>query len=151
MTQSDLIIPPTQTGYIIMTINYEYNDEVYYQGEGGGGNPVKVFRDKLRAEERCRQLNVEAFRDHFVTEKFYGREPTPGTGYRSSPAEYCYDINDLFKSHIAPEEAAVSWNFDLDTPYRFMLPLDITDERLADFVDDCAISFYTVAEAELEV
>lgn len=36
------------TGYVITEVGYEYNDEIYYQSESGGGTPVKVIWIKQR-------------------------------------------------------------------------------------------------------
>lgn len=48
------------TGYVITEVGYEYNDEIYYQGESGGGTPVKVYLDKEKAQFELDRLNLES-------------------------------------------------------------------------------------------
>lgn len=48
------------TGYVVTEIGYEYNDEIYYQSENGGGRPVRVFLDKAKAQDEVEKMNFEA-------------------------------------------------------------------------------------------
>ena len=43
--------------HIVMQVNYEYNDEIYY--EAGLYNPIKVFSSKEEASMYCEKLNLE--------------------------------------------------------------------------------------------
>lgn len=44
-------------GFVIMKIDWEYDDENYYRPEGGGGNPVKVFTNPSKALKICQEMN----------------------------------------------------------------------------------------------
>lgn len=48
------------TGYVVTEVGYEYNDEIYYQSESGGGTPVKVFLDKAKAQAEVDKMNLES-------------------------------------------------------------------------------------------
>lgn len=64
------------TGYVITEIGYEYNDEIYYQSESGGGVPVKVYLDKEKAQAELDKLNMESLMTCQI-------------------GEYSYDIKDV--------------------------------------------------------
>ena len=57
--------------YIVMEKSFEYNDEIYYTPESGGGNPENVFTDKEKAEQFARQKNVEFMKAHNPSEFSY--------------------------------------------------------------------------------
>ena len=48
------------TGYVVTEVGYEYNDEIYYQSESGGGTPVRVFLDKAKAQAEVDRMNLES-------------------------------------------------------------------------------------------
>ena len=47
----------TKTAFVVVEIGWEYNDEYYYRGECGGGNPRKIFLSKDSADFECEKLN----------------------------------------------------------------------------------------------
>src|SRR4051812_36679262 len=49
-------------GYVIIEKNFEYNDEYYYEGEGGGGTPEHVYTDHLKAEQELSRLERDKWR-----------------------------------------------------------------------------------------
>ena len=59
------------TGYVVSEVGFEYNDEIYHQSESGGGEPIKVFLDKNKANELVHQKNVEAFSKNNIMEYTY--------------------------------------------------------------------------------
>jgi len=63
------------TGYVILEIGWEYNDENYYRPECEGGLPRKFFTDRGRAAIECEQMNKEYWAEpsngsHGITHKF---------------------------------------------------------------------------------
>ena len=44
-------------GYVLMKVDWEYNDENYYRPEGEGGSPQKVFLDASKAISELNRLN----------------------------------------------------------------------------------------------
>jgi hypothetical protein len=55
-----------ETGYVVVEIGWEYNDEFYYRGESGGGNPVHVYLDKGAAEAKVAELNKIALSKEYA-------------------------------------------------------------------------------------
>lgn len=51
--------PARPVGFAVLQVNWEYNDE-YYDAQDEGGQVVKVFRSRQRAEAECAALNEEA-------------------------------------------------------------------------------------------
>jgi hypothetical protein len=56
------------TGFVVLEVGYEYNDQTYYQPESGGGKPVHIFTSKKRAEEVALQLAATKLRNLDPTE-----------------------------------------------------------------------------------
>ena len=50
--------PARPVGYAVVQLNWEYNDENYYT-EAEGGNLLKVYRSRERAEEECARCNAQ--------------------------------------------------------------------------------------------
>ena len=48
--------------YTIVQVGWEYNDEYYYQGENGGGNPLSVYKDRSKAEAAVLAKNIEEYK-----------------------------------------------------------------------------------------
>lgn len=68
--------------YIISKVGWEYNDENYYRPQDKGGNPVKAYRSKEKAQAECDRMNGEWLR-------------TDGADIRTDydrPAAYGYEI-----------------------------------------------------------
>ncbi len=51
--------PVRPVGFAVLRVNWEYNDE-YYDAQNEGGQVVKVFRSRERAEQECARLNERA-------------------------------------------------------------------------------------------
>lgn len=45
--------------FVVVEVDWEYNDEVWYQPEGEGVTPVKGFRSEQAAQQECDRLNKE--------------------------------------------------------------------------------------------
>lgn len=50
------------SGYVVVEVGYEYNDEIYYQPESGGGKPVHMYTSKKKAEQEALQLTASKLR-----------------------------------------------------------------------------------------
>lgn len=51
---------PQVDAYVLNTLNWEYNDEIYHRGENGdAGLPSKVYLNPDKAEEACFKANKE--------------------------------------------------------------------------------------------
>lgn len=50
----------SETIYLVMEQSFDYNDEYYFQTDGG--YPNSYFLDKAKAEEACSKKNLEEFK-----------------------------------------------------------------------------------------
>lgn len=53
----------TKTLYTVIEIGYEYNDEIMYQPESGGGTPLVAYTTKERAQKEVDALNKKSIMD----------------------------------------------------------------------------------------
>lgn len=48
--------------FVLMEVGWDYNDEVMFRTEGGGGHPTKVFDNEEAANKQCVSKNIEEFK-----------------------------------------------------------------------------------------
>lgn len=46
------------TGYVVVQVGYDYNDEIYCRSESGGGTPTKIYLDYNKAKAELHRLNL---------------------------------------------------------------------------------------------
>lgn len=88
--------------YVITEASFEYNDEIYYQGESEGGEPVLAYSTREVAEKA---LDIKT------------REWVDGTRTRySSLSDYGYEVDEVVDpekfselSGVALEEVEQAW------------------------------------------
>lgn len=112
----------------------EYNDQYYYQTEGGGGIPKNIFLTKEEADAARLKEEIRACR-HMECIGAYGED-----------IEYMCDS--------PAEEAAIQMaqifgkplkSYDPDSWYDWTVPEDATDEQIVEFMDLFnTFSFYSV-------
>lgn len=68
------------TVYVLMQEGWEYNDEIFFQSDGGGGRPHSFFTVEKDAQEECDKRNVKSFRELWENGEI---------------RQYCYGIDDL--------------------------------------------------------
>lgn len=120
--------------YVVMAVGYEYNDEINYRPESGGGDPIQVFYDKNLAELYVKQKNLEEYRKRFVPSKEC-RYYTEGLGH------YAYDFQEIDCTGKL-KEVLSDLGLDPDDCYEMTLPADISDDDLRKVVENCNVSFY---------
>jgi hypothetical protein len=113
--------PPV--GYVVVEIDYQYNDEYYYS-DTRGGYPLKIFAKREDAEQELTRLTLEAYKKRDLG---------------------CYimdgDWHCVFEN---PDAAASKYALNLDEPWNIVVPSD--EALLKDFVKDCSIEFYRIIE-----
>ncbi len=82
--------------YVVIKRNWEYNDQNYYRGESGGGEPILVFSNKTKAEAYTAAKNMGGMRGLQLV-NFYE------------------DPDELFKIEV--HEFIELWNETFDTEY----------------------------------
>lgn len=162
--------------YIIVDITFDYNDEIYSSVEGNGGEPIRAFKKREKAQAACRQLNFEKLRGLNLNEYCYGID------------DICNDSRALYKLlHGEPEEILLESKV-LDVtckkcnkpiPYiessfctfcgseitfhtvktkktvghdsdDFTIPSDLSDEKLVEVLNLINIEFYKVVDIDQE-
>lgn len=65
--------------FVLVEIGWEYNDEVYFRSESGGGMPKKVFECENAAKLECNRLNALHMKKLFES---------------GNVRDYCYSLED---------------------------------------------------------
>lgn len=68
------------TVYVLMEEGWDYNDEIYFQAEAGGGHPKCFFTSEEEANKECTSQNLKSFKELWKSGEI---------------REYCYGISDL--------------------------------------------------------
>jgi len=68
------------TVYVLMHEGWDYNDEVFFRSEGGGGTPESFFTDEAKANAECDKRNIKDFKSLWET---------------GEVRQYCYGIDEL--------------------------------------------------------
>lgn len=50
---------PGEILFVIGRVNFQYNDETYYEAEGGGTTPTTAFRDRQKADDACTEASIK--------------------------------------------------------------------------------------------
>jgi hypothetical protein len=66
--------------YVLMHEGWEYNDEVFFRAESGGGTPHSFFTKEEEAQSECDKRNLKDFKSLWETGEI---------------REYCYGIDEL--------------------------------------------------------
>ena len=83
----------SDTIYVVVKIGYEYDDNVYYRSDNGGGEPIQAFHSKELADKYVEEINLDQIKAM--------RDPvkTPWGTHRKGPGFYEYawgsEIDDL--------------------------------------------------------
>lgn len=128
------------TGYVVTEIGYEYNDEIYYQGESGGGTPVKVYLDKEKAQSETDRLNLEAL----VTCEI---------------GQYAYDLSEIINDMDSFEKIIRKYDkqaeVSVDDSYQLGEWFSSHASKFSNadkkkLLDLVSLEFYTLAEVEID-
>ena len=120
------------TGFVIMSIHYEYNDEVYHTTESDAGKPLKVFTDEAQAQKYADRLNVQELRGLEI-------------------GSYTYDLDDIQEDPEAFEAWFKKFGVEVnDAKWNLTVPKEATDTDLLELYNMITLEFYTVVPTEME-
>lgn len=112
--------------YVLVRINFEYNDEIYYNHGGSNGEPVKVFHDKNLAELYCRQKNLQQMKKEDI-------------------GHYCYGLEDIDGGRLIN----ILEDIGVDTSSSWEMNLShLTDEQWDRLYNATTLRFYDVVEVD---
>lgn len=122
-------------GYIVVSTNHEYDDEYY--NEAGEISDTRVYLDKTKAEERCREIEFDT-----VKEIFSGNVP------------YAYfELRDISIEDYRDELGKFGFNTDVEYLEELETPRGATDEVyefLLKILKKESVSFTSVKEVEIQ-
>ena len=125
--------------YVILQKGFEYNDEVYTEGEGG--NPQIVCFSKEDAKIKVDQLNFDEYKKRSLTEYTYDLEDV-----LSVDVEDYEKFNESLVEKYGPIVATNRWN---DTEN--ILHPKASVEESKKYCDMTTLSFYDVVETEVDM
>jgi len=113
--------------YVLVRIGFEYNDEVYYNNQGGSnGEPVKVFHDKKLANLYCQKKNIEELK-------------------RNEIGQYCYGLDEIDAGGMV--DFLDSLGIDTNDHYELNLS-GLTDEQFEKLYELTSLRFYDVVAVD---
>ncbi len=125
--------------YVVVEKSYEYNDEVYYEPEGGGTHPLKVFLKSDKAQAELERLELAQWKN-FSNNKWSG------------PGYYAYDFNELLVNPDSFEDDIEKLlgvkgedKWDLPTPDK-----EASDEVWIEYMNLFDLAFHEIREIDLD-
>lgn len=120
-----------KTAYVIQSIGYEYNDEVNYVPDGGGGHAVAVYFDEVAAKKKLMELEIKEWR-------------------RTEIGRYGYDIDEVSDNVDEFEKALEAIGVDYENWWDAEIPETATDEQIKNLIKYSNIRFYEVVQVVAE-
>jgi len=155
--------------FVVVEVGFDYNDEVYFQPECGGGKPIHIYSSKKKAEQEAQRLTIRRLRTTNPIEFGHGWDEISSLG----ESDLKEKLQGVFPEHVVSmgEHMEFTIKCELtehhrlyraigrkcpceqgkDRYHRAPWPSNITDEQLlkvAELLDQ--ISFYTVEEIDID-
>lgn len=117
--------------WVVLRDSFEYDDEVYYPPQSGGGHPVYAATKKAVADAFCEKSNFQNFEEEF-----------------DEIGNYCRDWSDIFTPaglKLAKETKAIvgdAWQAD-DEDWKKNNPL-----VMAQLFHECTLTWFSVYEVD---
>jgi hypothetical protein len=136
------------TVYVLMEEGWDYNDEIFFQSEAGGGTPRNFYESEDAANKECQRRNLKSFKELWENGEIQ---------------QYCYGITELLpyeerkdkaKKKLLNEtcEKLFGKDFDeLDEAFNDQEKVEILDhseEAWATLYNLMKLSFWNVVEVE---
>ena len=145
-------------GFVVGRVGFEYNDEIFTQGEDSGVTPLKVFstRERAKAEVVARTIDQLRKMDRYDSLGCYGYSVDEVINDPHALVEILFPH--LVDANIVEADdsvEAVVYNKLDDDMYSFfeeVTPIitKLSDYELAALVKTLAIKFFEVYEVEVE-
>ena len=125
--------------YVILQKGFEYNDEVYTEGEGG--NPKIVCFSKEDAKSKVEQLNFDEYKKRSLSEYTYDLEDV-----LSVDVEEYEKFNESLVEKYGPIITTNRWDDDEN-----ILHPKASVEESKEYCKMTTLSFYDVVETEVDM
>lgn len=120
-----------KTAYVIQSIGYEYNDEVNYVPDGGGGHAVAVYFDEVAAKKKLMELDIKEWR-------------------KTDIGRYGYGIDGVSDNVREFEKALEAVGVDSENWWDAEIPETATDEQIKNLIKYSSIRFYEIVQVVAE-
>lgn len=126
--------------YVILRKGFEYDDNIYNESDGGGGNPSLIVFSREDAQKKVDELNSKEFKE-------------------CSLSEYSYDLEDI----LTDVEEYQSFNESLNVKYgkpeiknrwessENRLHTMANEEETKKYVSMVNMSFYDAVETDIDI
>jgi hypothetical protein len=125
----------TQTIYIVVSDSFAYNDNYYYQSEGGGGEPVRAFLSETAARQEANRLSIGWL--HQESEELYAWAGGENLEYLFQNVEG--ELTDFLSQH----GASMHGEEGIDVS-------NCTDEQCIKIIENIEITPYSIRSITLE-
>lgn len=125
-----------KTGYVILPIGWEYNDEVYHTGNYGETyeKPTSVILNKEKAQTKLKESEINHFKGTTLGMYGYGADE-----FSNDPDALIEFFNKEFDEEIEPDGYS-----------EFGVPSDATDDQIERLMKIVTVRFYEMVEVEIE-
>jgi hypothetical protein len=145
----------SKVSYVLMKEGWDYNDEIRFQPECGGGSPQKVFSDETKARTECDARNVEELKSLFssgeIVEYSYGFDDLIPYRSRKDP-EHREKLDIVSKRIFGVDFAKLAdleeklWRGSRDETFPILK--SATDSDWLEFLGCLKLNFWDVVEVE---
>lgn len=136
----------TKTGYVVVALGWEYNDEVMYHGESGGGIPTRVCFNKQLAEKRAERSTAEDIRGEDLGRFGYSLDEVVSTERYKELVEVLDLHNEEDNEDSDPESVLGSW-----WEKGAKIDKNLSIEKAIEVARCLELEWYQVVEVEVEV
>jgi hypothetical protein len=126
--------------YVILRTGYEYNDEIYYESEAGGGMPNLIVFSEKDAKDKVNELNIIEYKSQSLT-------------------NYCYDIEEVlnveeskfkeFNDSLVEKYGKIVSKNRWDDTDNILHPMANQEESL-EYAKLIKLSFYEIIETPID-
>jgi hypothetical protein len=117
--------------YVIQSIGYEYNDEINYVPESGGGHAKVVYLDEVAAKKKLMELEIKEWR-------------------RQDIGRYGYGIDEIADNVEEFQKALEAMGVDSSDWWEAEIPETATDEQIKNLIRHSSIRFHEIVEVVAE-
>lgn len=126
-------------GYIVLEKGFEYDDNIYHELDGGGGQPKKIFFTKLAGQEEINRLNIERFKNLNIS-------------------HYTYSIEDIcdpdrvsqFVSMLNEKYGKVESKNKWDSADSYRLHKSANEEESLEYLSMVGLRFFELVEVDID-
>jgi hypothetical protein len=136
--------------YVILKKGFEYDDNIYSENDGGGGNPSLICFSKPDAIKKVRELNILEYKQVAINQYTYELEDSLNVShdeyldfnkslvlkYGEIKKRYSYEETEYMLHPLANEEESDKYSKMVDIDFYEMVETDVDMESYRDYKID---------------